>query len=54
LAAYAIHEAAKNREVNYYYSVPAYQYCSTPSYVPSVSYEPLGSRIVTETVTVVE
>jgi hypothetical protein len=57
LAAYAIHEAAENREVNYYYSAPAYPYPSyyyAPPCVPPVSYEPLGSRIVTETVTVVE
>lgn len=57
LAAYAIHEAAQNGEVNYYYSVPANpypSYYSAPYYVPSVSYEPMGSRVVTETMTVVE
>lgn len=57
LAAYAIHEAAKNREINYYYSAPAYPYpvyYPAPYYAPPVSYEPMGSQVVTETVTVVE
>jgi len=65
LAAYAIHEASQNRDGSYYggdgypgyYSAPAYSYpsyYSPPCYAPSVSYESLGSQIVTDTVTVVE
>ncbi len=63
LAAYAIHETAQNSDgyAGYgypqYYPAPAYSYpsyYSVPCYGPPVSYEPLGSQIVTETVTVVE
>lgn len=65
LAAYAIHEVSQNWDGGYYggyaypgyYSAPAYSYpsyYSPPCYAPSVSYEPVGSQIVTETVTVVE
>lgn len=58
LAAYAIHEASQNWDGDYYYSAPAYpsypSYYTAPGYAPPVSYEPLGSRIVTETVTIVE